>query len=249
MQKAHFAGGPFETLSLIGLLVGAGRLINFLTGVSNSTDCLNPRLFNSGGFMTVRKYEENGKTFWQVYIDIRGRKDSRVRVQKRVNGLTSEREAIQEEKRLLRELTEKATTLEARGMRWSEVIERWVRQQDLYPTKKYAESTIKDYEAVLKNWTIPWLDRPASELNRADGRDIMREAEAAGRSASFRRGLKYTINMVYSWGIEERLINGPAQSPVFGIEVDREREEKRPEILTVEEIRNLLKLAREQKHE
>lgn len=182
-------------------------------------------------------------------IDLRGRRNSRARLQKRINGLKSEREARTEEKRLIRELSEQLARLENQGLTWSEVIDRWVRQQELYPTKRLAKTTIQDYEAVLRNYTSSWLNRVASELNRGDGREVLRQAEDAGRGARFRRGLKYTIGLVYTWGIEERHINGVHESPVHGLEVDPEREEKRPEILTVEEIRTLLRKAREQKHD
>ncbi|MBK9039139.1 MAG: hypothetical protein IPL83_08255 [Bdellovibrionales bacterium] len=86
--------------------------------------------------MAIKKYERNGKFFWQVYIDLRSRKDRRVRVQQRINGITSELKAISEEKRLTRDLTEKLNRLEAKGARWEEVIERWFRQQELFPTRK-----------------------------------------------------------------------------------------------------------------
>ena len=79
--------------------------------------------------MAVTKYEKDGKTFWRVYLDLRGHKDCRIRVQKRVNGIESERAARAEEKRLLRELAEELSRLESRGSRWSDVIERWVRHQ------------------------------------------------------------------------------------------------------------------------
>lgn len=198
--------------------------------------------------MAVSSYTKDGKLLWRVYIDIRGRKDSRVRVQKRINGLLTEREARAKEKELLRELTEHASLLESKGLRWEEVIDHWVRQQELYPTKRYAPTTIQDYSALLKNWTRPWLNAIASELTRGDGRDIDRLAQTAGKSPSFRKHLKNTINLIYSWGIEERLINGVHESPVYGLEIEADREEKRPEILTGDEIRNLLRKAQEQKH-
>jgi integrase len=198
--------------------------------------------------MSVTKYEKNGKILWRVYVDLRGRRDSKIRVQKRINDIASEREAKSEEKRVLRELSEQINTLEAKGVRWIEVVERWARQQELYPTKRLALTTVQDYEALLKNWTKPWLEKCASELNRGDGREVFRHAEDAGRGARFRKGLKNTINMIYSWGIEERLINGVHHSPVYGLDVAPDRDEKRPEILTIEEIRALLRKAQEQKH-
>jgi integrase len=198
--------------------------------------------------MAVSSYLKDGKLLWRVYIDIRGRKDSRIRVQKRINGLVTEREALTKEKDLLRELSEQATQLESKGLRWEDVIDSWVRQQELFPTKRYAETTIQDYSSLLRNWTQPWLKAVASELNRGDGREIDRRAQNAGKSPSFRKHLKNTINLMYTWGIEERLINGVHQSPVYGLEIELDREEKRPEILTSEEIRNLLRKAKEQNH-
>ncbi|MBF0443916.1 MAG: hypothetical protein HQK54_18550, partial [Oligoflexales bacterium] len=196
--------------------------------------------------MAVSSYEKSGKTFWRVYVDLRGKNDPRVRVQKRINGIESFREAQTTEKKLLRELAEQVTRFESAGLRWGDVIERWVRQQELYPTKKYVATTIWDYAALLRNWTQPWLNRVASELNRGDGREIDRYAQEAGKSPSFRKHLKNTINLIYTWGIEERIINGVHHSPVYGLEIEFDREEKRPEILTCEEIRNLLRKAKEQ---
>ena len=198
--------------------------------------------------MAVSNYEKDGKILWRVYIDIRSRKDSRVRMQKRINGIASEREALSKEKHLLRELTAQVSALENRGCTWQEVIERWVRQQELYPSKNYAPNTVIDYAGTLKKWTLCWLGRIASDLNRGDGREIDRQAIDAGKSAKFRKNLKSVINLIYAWGIEERLINGVHQSPVYGLEIERDREEKRPEILTKDEIRTLLQRAREQSH-
>lgn len=184
----------------------------------------------------------------QVYIDLRSRKDRCLRAQRRINGITSELKAISEEKRLTRDLTEKLNRLEAKGARWEEVIERWFRQQELFPTRKLARTTIVDYEAMLRNWTESWLSRTASDITRADAREMFLRVDEAGRSQSFRQRLKGVINMIYLWGIEERMICGVHLSPVTGIEVLRDRGEKRPEILSIEEIRILLKNANEQKH-
>jgi integrase len=198
--------------------------------------------------MAITQYEEDGKQFWQVYVDFRSRKDRRIRVQKRIVGFETEKEAIAEEKRLLRELSEKLVRLESKGLKWRDVIDRWERYQELYPTKKYARTTIEDYVSQLRNWTRPWLDRTASELNRGDGREIIRLTQAEGKSASFCRRLKNTINLFYNWGMEEKLINGVQVTPVHDVEIEKDREEKIPEILTTEEIKNLLRTARDQQH-
>ncbi|HLD99948.1 MAG TPA: tyrosine-type recombinase/integrase [Bdellovibrionota bacterium] len=196
--------------------------------------------------MAVTRYEKDGKIFWRVYLDLRGRRNRRARVQKRINGIETEREAVAVEKKLLRELSTELERLESQGLTWEEVIDRWVRHQELYPTKKYAVSTLQDYESITKKWTQPWLNRVASELNRGDGRDVLRYAEESEKSAALIHRLKCCINLIYKWGIEEGLITGVHQSPVYGLDYKKDREEKRPEILTSDEIRTLLKRAREQ---
>lgn len=199
--------------------------------------------------MSVSKYEENGKTFWQVYLDLKANGNSRARIQKRIRGITSQKEAEALEKKLIREVSEELAKRVAMGATWIDVIDRWVRQHELYPTKRLAKTTLRDYEAVLHNYTSNWLQKVASELTRADGREVLRKARDGGRSFRFCRGLKSTINLIYNWGIEERLINGVHQSPVYGLEIEPDREEKVPEILTMEEIRTLLRKAKEQKNE
>jgi integrase len=198
--------------------------------------------------MAISSYEKDGHTFWQVYIDIRSRKERSLRVQKRINGLASEKVALAEEKRLLRDLTEKLAALETQGLKWRDVIDRWERYQIIYPSKRYAKTTIVDYTSLLRNWTKPWLNRVASELNRGDGREIIRLAVDEGKSDGFCKHLKNTISLLYTWGIEEKIIMGVHETPVHGVEIEKDREEKVPEILTIEEIRNLLRKAVEQQH-
>lgn len=190
--------------------------------------------------MAVSSYEKDGKVLWQVYVDVRGRHNPRVRFQKRITSFTTEREAQTMERQLIRDLAEKTLKEASRGLTWEETIERWLRFQELYPTKRLSRTTLIDYVALLRNWTKPWYKCFASELNRGDGREIFKTAEIVVKSASFRKHLKTIINQVYEWAIEERLISGVQHSPVYGLELEPDREEKLPEILTVEEIRNLL---------
>ncbi len=198
--------------------------------------------------MSVSSYEQNGIVYWRVYLDLRGRKNPGARAQKRISAIATEKEAIAIERQLLRELTEKISFIEGLGPKWDELVERWLRYQELYPTKRYAKNTIIDYASCVRKWTKPWANRPATEITRGDARDIDRQAQAAGKSAQFRKNLKCIINMIYSWGIEERILPGLHHSPVFGLEIEKDREEKVPEILSREEIRTLIRKAKEQKH-
>lgn len=198
--------------------------------------------------MAVKTYELNGKTVWQVYVNLRSKVMPRIRLQKVLKGIATEKAAEKQEKILIRELADRIARLEAQGVTWGEVIDRWESGQKLFPTKKYAVTTIQDHAAMLRNWTKPWLKRCASDLNRGDGREILRFAESQGKLPSLQKKLKNTVNVIYRWGIEERLIMGVHQSPVFGLEIEKDREEKMPEILAKDEIRVLLRKAKEQTH-
>ena len=85
-------------------------------------------------------------------------------------------------------------------------------------------------------------------LDAKFGHEILQHVQDEGKKHSFRKHLKSVIHLIYTWGIQERIIIGVSESPVRGVELEREREEKVPEILTLEEIRSLLKKAREQGH-
>ena len=182
---------------------------------------------------------------WMVYVNLRSKTNPTIRAQRRVLDITSERDAKAEEKKLLRELTEEITKKEGIGLTWLEIIERWESAMEsgrgYYP---YQATTIMDHVSNLKRWTPSWLGRPASSLNKADGRDILREMEILGKSRNFRKNLKHTINVVFKWGCEERHIPGYCASPVEGIQLARSTGEKVPDILTIEEIRKLLQEAK-----
>lgn len=199
--------------------------------------------------MAISSYEKDGKTYWRVYVNLRSKVDPTVREQKLVAGLKSEDAAKTEERKLLKELSSKITRTEGKGLTWEQVIERW---QDAMRRNagffKYQPTTIQDHGSNLRRWTATWLNRPASELNRADGRDVMREMELVGKSRAFRKNIKYAISVVYRWGIEERLIPGAQATPVEGLKLTADKAEKVPDILTLEEIRKLLLEAKRLEH-
>ncbi|MGK5084361.1 site-specific integrase [Bdellovibrionota bacterium FG-1] len=198
--------------------------------------------------MAISSYDKDGAVFWKVYVDIRSRKDRTLRVQRRVMGIETESAAQNEERKLTRELTERLAELEASGQKWEQVIDAWVRHHELYPTSKYVQTTVIDYVSLLKKWTTPWLERPASEITRKEARELLYAVKAQGKKHSFCKHLKSVINTIFTWGIDEGMIKGIREAPVYGVELEKEREETTPEILTIEQIRALLRKSREQGH-
>ncbi len=200
--------------------------------------------------MNIVSYEENGKTLWKYDLHVRSKADFRIRRQGNKRGFETEAAAKTAATKRLIELSKEVAKLEALGCTWADVVDRWEADKMKHCLNgEYAKTTIMDYAQQLRNWTSMWFPRTASELNRGDGRDILRMAQDSGKSFVFVRRLKNTINMVYTWGIEERLITGVHTSPVHGIDVGKQKEEKVPEILTRDEIKILLSRARQENHE
>jgi len=198
--------------------------------------------------MAVTSYEDNGKTLWRYYVNKRSALNPSIRLQRRGAGFETRKEAEKEERRQLLELTAQVVRIEVQGCSWGVVIDRWESYQTLYPSRRYTTTTINDHAQLLRNWTRPWLNRNASDLNRGDGRLIMNQAGADGKSAKFIKKLKNTVNVVFNWGIEERMIVGIHNSPVHGLDVDFRDNEKVPEILSLEQVRKLLTEARDRHH-
>ncbi len=84
-------------------------------------------------------------------MSIRSKEKSTLRVQRRMDGLASEREANAEEKKLLRELSHELAKREGKGMTWEEVIGRWemaMRSDRAYFA--YQPTTIIDHVSNLR---------------------------------------------------------------------------------------------------
>lgn len=200
--------------------------------------------------MAIREcITEKGIKEFSVYVNLRSRPMPHLRFQKRVTGIKTMTEAQRVEKNLLKELTMKVAHGEGHGFTWRMVVDKWASfiESPYYMDRKYNPSTVKDYISMMYTWTADWLDIPASEISRGDGREVLDRVLQSRRSKAFQKRLKNTINMIFNWGIESKIIRGVNNSPVFGVKITL-KEDKKPEILKLDEIRHLLKEARERQH-
>lgn len=120
----------------------------------------------------------NGEKFYLVYVHARGKTNKRIRLQKVSKGFKTLAAARREEMRLIRELTTNVAKLEGMGLLWSEVIHRWeVAGANGLLGDRVSRHSIRDHSSRLRNHTRLWLDRPASELTRSDGRQVLELAK------------------------------------------------------------------------
>ncbi|MBD66271.1 MAG: hypothetical protein CME62_13755 [Halobacteriovoraceae bacterium] len=197
--------------------------------------------------MAINSYEKDGKQLFKVYVNVRSKNNPKLRVQKTVSDLKSLSLARREENRIYLELGKKILEMEGRCDSWEVVIEKWEIDAKKGYIGSYSPVTIMDHVASMNNWTRSWLNSPASELNRSHGRDLIKRMEAKGKSISFIKKVKNTVNMIYNYGIEEGIICGVTQSPVYGIKLHHKKE-KVPDILSLEEIKTLLYEAKRLEH-
>ncbi|MBD66509.1 MAG: hypothetical protein CME62_14955 [Halobacteriovoraceae bacterium] len=201
--------------------------------------------------MAITEYLNNqGIKNFAVYVNIRSKTMPHIRFQKRVKGLKSRSEAMRQERLLIKRLTSKVAVREGHGLTWRMIVLKWesFARESNFLERPYNPATIKDYVGMMYNWTVDWLDRPAAEITRGDGREVLDAVISKGKSKSFQKRLKNTINMIFNWAIEERLVRGVHNSPVFGLKIIL-KYDKKPEILKKNEIIHLLNKADESNHE
>lgn len=200
----------------------------------------------------VTAYQENGKTYFQVYVNLRSKKIPTIREQKRLTGITNRNEATKLRDKWLVELTKKIAEVEAKGLTWGALVAKWELYWREHPSRTFNEATLADHIARASTWTEQWFHRPACEISIGDARDVMKDAYNAGASITLRKAIKQTINQLFKWGMEEHLVPNIRHSPARDIEVlcvgESRADEKRKEILTQGQISALLETAEKKKH-
>lgn len=139
-----------------------------------------------------------------------------------------------------RELIEK----ESQGIKFSDLVDRWYDYE--YHEQRISRSTLGDYFGSLKKWCFPIWNSPTELISPRDIKQLFKNMEDNGKSKSHQQTMKTVINHVLNWGINEGLCL-IEKLPTHGIAVKRS-DEKVPEILTLEQVRYMLKEAKTVEH-
>ena len=196
--------------------------------------------------MGFKDYKENGVELFRAFVDVRGTTNKRIRVQKSKKGISTLKETLRVEKKLLQEATREVARREGLGLTWGELVDRWeVKTRTGHLGDKYSDrSSIITHVNRLRNYTKIWWDCRASDLTKGDGRQVLESAKSGGAGTGLLRNIKSSINVVFKWAVEEKHILGVHSSPTEGLVVGT-KEERVPKILTKDELRVLLKTAKE----
>ena len=196
--------------------------------------------------MGIKKDTKDGKTVWNVYVNLRSNRTKR-RIQKYANNLESESFAKREERRLIREATVECESLDNLGLAWEDILHVWEMDMKFGPMKEIHARSFGSYRDILHHWTRPWYKLPSGGISKAEGRTLISDMKHENLSYTYSKKIINLIKKVYKWAQEERYIPEYCKGPFAGIILDR-KVEKMPEILTLEEIRKFLTVAEAMKH-
>ena len=200
--------------------------------------------------MAIREYEDENKKYYAISLAMRSSTNRDIRVQRYRTGILSLKEAQKIENELKEEARKEILKKENLGRYWGALVDEWelVLREGFGSARSLSKDSQHDYVHILRTYTKSWWKLPAEHITPADVRDSLFQMEQLGRSRARQKRLKTAIDAVFRWGMENRLIKNVFHSPSKGVPVFGSREEKRPKILTLNQIKLLLEKAKELKH-
>lgn len=197
----------------------------------------------------IQEYKKDGKTLFKVRIYVRSVLNPDLRITKQTGNLASKFEAEKEESRLKKECERELHQVEARGILWGDLLSEWNEHslKTKVATGQRSKLNQSDYVGSLNKWFGKFANKPATELNPYAMAEIFEEMKKAGLCFGHRKKMKQIIKSVFDFGIQSGLIRNLQRSPTFDVVLGRD-EEKKPEILTSQEIQKLIQLAYESNH-
>ena len=198
--------------------------------------------------MAINEYSKNGKIYFRVYCQVLGKINKRLRLQKHLYKIETYAQAVKEEKKLIKSLSEELGRLEGQGLYWDEVILKWetAAKNGFLGDKCAAKDYYLSHTRCLRNYTNPWLNIVAANLTKGDGRTLINSLTQLNFSMSKIAKIRSSINLVYNWGIEEKFISA-INSPVEGLSFPRNNNDV-PKILTLDEVQKLMLEAKLRNH-
>jgi integrase len=151
---------------------------------------------------------------------------------------------------LIRETQAELSKREHLGCLWGELVDQWelALQKGMGASRGINVSSKQDYLQVLRTYSATWRHKPASTISPADVREAYDQILIQGRTRARQQKFKTAVDAVYKWGIEYRKVPHVSCSPTRGVVLTGSTEESKPEILSLQEIRKLLEIARVTNH-
>lgn len=199
--------------------------------------------------ITVNENTTTGERIYTVRVFLKGRANPLMRVTRQRGGIKTEHEARREETRLKKECERELHSLESRGVLWCDLVDGWYEHQLKIKVATGLRSKINhdDYLGSLKKWFGDYLRKPAAQLNSYVLAEIFDKMKTQGLSLGHRKKLKQVVKSVFDFGIGSGLLITMLRSPTMDVVLQR-GEEKKPEILNLQELQTLIQKAFEDDH-
>lgn len=198
----------------------------------------------------IQEYQKDGKVFFKVRVYVRSNLNPGLRVTKQSGGIASLQLAQKEEIRLKKECDRELMQVEARGILWGELLNEW--HEHSLKTRVAAGQRSKlnqdDYLGSMNKWLGIYKNKPVTDLGPYIINEVFEKMKQAGLCFGTRKKLKQILKSVFDFGIQSGFVKGLQRSPTFDVVLGRDSE-KKPEILTLEEIQKLIEKANASKHE
>ena len=199
--------------------------------------------------MAIIKTQKNGQTFFMARVDRKSKTNDEIRVYKQRSNILTREEAEKAELELIDEAVREVVARENRGQSWAQLVRDW--EAALYKgtgaDRPLQMSTVIDNIAALDKHTGEWNPRPASGITRVDVRQLFLKMKEQGKSRHRLKAVKNAVNGCFRWAIDYGHVKGVTQSPAAGLLIEK-GEDKKPDILTLSEIRKLLEVSRAVEH-
>lgn len=199
--------------------------------------------------MAISKYFDpiEKKDYWKVYVSTRSEVNKKIRFQKARKKIESKSKATQIEKKFLQEVLREQSVYDGKGLIWADVFHCWFNEVRAGTIGNVSKDTERDYYSIINHWTTPWMRLSASDIGRAQGRDLLNRLLNKNLSKRYIKKILNLVNTIYTYGLEEGYIRGNAILPCKGLKLGT-IESKVPDILSLEEIKKLLNAAQSLSH-
>lgn len=197
--------------------------------------------------MAIIPYELNGQTCYLIRYKAESRIRKGLKVQKqRKLGVVSPKEARLELNQLKREVKQELMEKERNQLSWKHLLTQWFEKDVMechHPT-----STKKDNYNGLLMHTKSLLNTPVDQITPLSVQMIFSDMSKQGLSRGRMKTVKGAMNVVFDWGVLNRVIPPSITSPARGAKLPKKESKTQP-VLSRVEIKLLLKKAKELNHE
>ncbi len=203
--------------------------------------------------MAINIYQRNGETHFRVRAQVRSTRFPSIRLTEQVSGLRSQTEADKAHAKMTKELERRVQEMELQrsilGQSWSSVLDQWYRSQleVRVPFGSIRPETLEDYYRGLKKRMADLDHTPCASITTLDLMKLFNKLTEEGVSFAHRQKLRTQLKAVFDYGIKAGLVN-LSRNPAHDLML-KKTEERKPEILTIGEIRKLIEVAFARQHE